>query len=47
MNILDHIEKSDREEAYSDTLEDQDPVVQIEVIAYTVYEEIDRAKGAA
>jgi hypothetical protein len=47
VNIVEYVEKSNEEEALSDTPEDQDPVVQIEAIAYTIYKEIDRAKGAA
>jgi hypothetical protein len=41
---VEYIEKSNEEEAFSDTPEDQDPIVQIEAIAYTIYKEIDRAK---
>jgi hypothetical protein len=41
------MEKSNEEEALSDTSEDQDPVVQTEAIAHAIYKEMDQAKGAA
>jgi hypothetical protein len=44
INTVEYIEKSNEEETLSDTSEDQDPIVQIEAIAYTIYKEIDRAK---
>jgi hypothetical protein len=42
---MEYIEKSNEEEALSDIPKDQDLIVQIEAIAYTIYKEMDRAKG--
>jgi hypothetical protein len=47
INTAEYIEESNEEEAPSDAPEDQDPTVRVEAIAHTIYEEIDRAKGAA
>ncbi|PQE31887.1 hypothetical protein CJF32_00008805 [Rutstroemia sp. NJR-2017a WRK4] len=47
VNTVEYIEESDEGEAPPDAPEDQDLAVQAEVIAHTVYQEMDRAKGAA
>jgi hypothetical protein len=44
---VEYREESNEEETSSDTPEDQEPAVQAEAIAYTVYKEMDRAKGTA
>ncbi|PQE32167.1 hypothetical protein CJF32_00001764 [Rutstroemia sp. NJR-2017a WRK4] len=47
VNTVEYVEESDEGEAPPDAPEDQDLAVQAEAIAHTVYQEIDRAKGAA